>query len=105
MMARDQYRKWTPEEKETLTRLYNEGLSFREIADAVGRPRNATAAMCGALGLNRNGTPPAEVVASRNEAKRQHVASNRGRYNDYLREYMWRRSAARSSPSNPGVTP
>lgn len=59
-MARDQYRKWTPEEKETLTRLYNEGLSFREIADAVGRPRNATAAMCGALGLNRNGTPPAE---------------------------------------------
>lgn len=104
-MPRDLYRKWTPEEKETLTRLYNEGRSFPEIAAAVGRPRNATATMCRAMGLNRDGVPPAEIKAILKEAARLYYAANRERLNDYTREYQWERRSRLSSLSNPGVTP
>lgn len=48
---------WTPEQKEELTRLWNEGLSTGEIGKALGMSKNAVVGQAHRLGLERRPSP------------------------------------------------
>lgn len=105
-MARAQYRRWTPEEKETLTRLYNEGKTTRETAECIGIPFGKVAGACSRLGLNRMGIPQNEYAAIRRDGviACQSTEQAKERRRDYQREYFWEYRSRKAS-TNPGVTP
>lgn len=48
---------WTAEQKEELTRLWNEGLSTGEIGKALGMSKNAVVGQAHRLGLERRPSP------------------------------------------------
>jgi len=105
-MARCVNHRWTEDEKQTLTRLFDEGKTTREIAECIGLSPARVGAACGRLGLNRMGVSPHEYAARRKEqaASCRSTVQSRNRMRDYMREYMWE-YRARKAPSNPGVTP
>lgn len=61
---------WTNEETDTLHRLWAEGASFRQIAEALGRSRNSVIGKCDRLNLPKRGHEHNRRKASENARKR-----------------------------------
>ncbi len=56
---------WTPERVAELTRLFNEGVSFPQIADLMALTRNSVIGKCLRLGLSRESLPQRRARAAK----------------------------------------
>ena len=75
--------RWTVEETEQLKRLYEKRLSFRQIADKLGRSRGSVLGKVQRLGLYGSRNPQSTIVA---EEKSTVASENLG--DDVIREYL-----------------
>ena len=105
-MARRVNHRWTEDEKQTITRLFNEGMTTRGIAECTGMPLTKVRSACSRLGLNRMGIPPNDYAAARRDqvVQCQSTDKSKERMRDYMREYLWEYRSRKVHP-NPGVTP